>query len=237
MSITRRDFLKGILAASMAPAIVRAESLMKLYVPNEKIIGYADDFVSTPGLAKYGSSDYLKADETMFNGFGDGDFTVETWIRPTDVNEWKHVAQVQQNSKLLSYIDGKLVPNSEFTANGFKITKSDARFTIGFDKAPNLGHVDPYFSGQIDDLRITQGVARTPELLNAAAHRVQNSNRFTADYLCEFGKSAEREVAKFEINARRGIQKMESFVDRAEAIAKQETPSGLLASLLGRSRV
>lgn len=31
----RRDFLKGILVAASAPAIVRAESLMKLYIPPE----------------------------------------------------------------------------------------------------------------------------------------------------------------------------------------------------------
>jgi hypothetical protein len=35
---TRRSFLAGLLAAAAAPAIVRAESLMKLWVPPQDII-------------------------------------------------------------------------------------------------------------------------------------------------------------------------------------------------------
>lgn len=35
MSMTRRGFLKGILAAAVAPAIVRVESLMPLWTPPE----------------------------------------------------------------------------------------------------------------------------------------------------------------------------------------------------------
>ena len=34
----RRDFLKVILATGIAPAIVRAESLMKIYVPKKELI-------------------------------------------------------------------------------------------------------------------------------------------------------------------------------------------------------
>ena len=35
--------------------------------------------------------------------------------------------------------------------------------------------------------------------------------------------------------SRRGIQSLESFVDRAEVVARQESPTGLLAALLGRT--
>lgn len=37
MSINRRTFMAGILASCTAPAFVRAESLMKIVVPNKKI--------------------------------------------------------------------------------------------------------------------------------------------------------------------------------------------------------
>ena len=36
----RRDFLKGMLLACSAPAIVKADSLMKIYVPDNKIVTY-----------------------------------------------------------------------------------------------------------------------------------------------------------------------------------------------------
>lgn len=37
---TRRGFLTGILALGAAPAIVRAESLMRLWVPPQELFGY-----------------------------------------------------------------------------------------------------------------------------------------------------------------------------------------------------
>lgn len=36
--MNRRGFLNGILATGMAPAIVRSESLMKIWVPSQEII-------------------------------------------------------------------------------------------------------------------------------------------------------------------------------------------------------
>lgn len=38
MSLSRRSFLAGILAAGIAPAFVRASSLMRVIVPNTEII-------------------------------------------------------------------------------------------------------------------------------------------------------------------------------------------------------
>jgi hypothetical protein len=53
MELNRRGFLAGMLAAAAAPAIVRAESMMRLYVPPQSIVpvlwgdGIHDD---APGL-------------------------------------------------------------------------------------------------------------------------------------------------------------------------------------------
>ncbi len=48
MKLTRRQFLQGMIAAGAAPAIVKAENLMKLYVPPEKKIITSSSF--TDGL-------------------------------------------------------------------------------------------------------------------------------------------------------------------------------------------
>lgn len=36
--ITRRGFLSGILATTIAPAIVRSESIMKIWVPSQELV-------------------------------------------------------------------------------------------------------------------------------------------------------------------------------------------------------
>ena len=46
--MNRRDLLKGILVAGCFPAIVRAESLMKIWVPPEKKIITGDDVAWDP---------------------------------------------------------------------------------------------------------------------------------------------------------------------------------------------
>lgn len=38
MSITRRGFLKGLLAIAAAPAVCKAENLMKIWVPPQKLV-------------------------------------------------------------------------------------------------------------------------------------------------------------------------------------------------------
>lgn len=59
--MNRRDFMKGILAAGMAPAIVRAESLMpinsRILVPDKKLIVPQVDVVSPRGLLTIHTSD------------------------------------------------------------------------------------------------------------------------------------------------------------------------------------
>ena len=56
--MNRRSFLQAILASGCAPAIVKADSLMKIFVPrNEPIILYGD-----------GIHDDTKALQTWFDG-------------------------------------------------------------------------------------------------------------------------------------------------------------------------
>lgn len=64
MSNTRRGFLSGILAIGAAPAIVKADSLMKIVVPTWNPLCFGDmvwrpDMVKTMELAR---------DKTLFNG-------------------------------------------------------------------------------------------------------------------------------------------------------------------------
>lgn len=84
--MNRRGFLGAMLAAAAAPAIVRAESLMKIVVPKKEII-LVDDF---------------------FQGFGEGDFSAEMWSKPVG-GEFTHLVAMRKDGKLLTYRDGVLV--------------------------------------------------------------------------------------------------------------------------------
>lgn len=78
--ISRRNFLHGLLAAAAAPAIVRSESLMKIWVPPEpKLILAA------------------------------GDWTVDAWLKPTE-GQWAHIAVTVTSGLLIQhYVDGQKV--------------------------------------------------------------------------------------------------------------------------------
>lgn len=43
--MNRRFFLNGVIAVAAAPAIVRAESLMKIFVPPKEILTFESDFL------------------------------------------------------------------------------------------------------------------------------------------------------------------------------------------------
>lgn len=58
MSMSRRGFLAGVLAASAAPAFVRAESLMKIVVPSK-------DLILPEGYILADGSIYSKASEML----------------------------------------------------------------------------------------------------------------------------------------------------------------------------
>lgn len=139
----RRGFLKSMLAAAMAPAVVRAESLMKIYVPPQEIFIPANSIVQ--GLE-----------------FGTNDFTFESWVKkPSDEGmlfggdgQWKHIAQVYSNGRLVEYVDGVQVASGTLKRNfNLNVDMGNPK-TVGIDFA----------NGWIDDLRVTDGVARKIEV-------------------------------------------------------------------------
>jgi len=83
---TRRSFLGAILAAAASPVIVRAESLMKVYVPPE------------PKLI-----------------LPQGDWTIETWMR-TPGDAWQNIAACVSGSMLTCYVNGHPVPDDHPSA-------------------------------------------------------------------------------------------------------------------------
>ena len=226
MGISRRGFLKGIIAAAMAPAIVRAGSLMPVYVAKHDLV--------VPDQTLFDSGDYLQP-TSMVEGFGDKDFTIEAWMRPVDHSEWKHVAQIQRDGHLECYIDGTMIRASEFEAHGFKLTAENGRYTIGFDRVPDLGNADAYFQGHLNAVRLTS-VARDPSTLDFnQPPDLKSKSLFRIERNLEADlQKVNREVAKFESQVHRGIQSLDSFVDRADAVARQESPTGFLAAMLGR---
>ena len=78
---SRRSFLAGLVAAAAAPAIVRSESLMKLWVPAQDII--------VPHVGW---------------DLGAGDWSAEAWVH---VGVWRVVHLTNKGA----YIDGKPVRN------------------------------------------------------------------------------------------------------------------------------
>lgn len=138
----RRGFLKAMLAAAAAPAIVRAESLMKIYVPPEPKLFVPEDSI-VQGLE-----------------FGTNDFTVETWIKKPETEgmifggdgHWKHIAQVYSNGRLAEYIDGVQVASGTLKRN----------FDLAVCMPPqkNYSPLINFAGGSLSDLRITEGVAR-----------------------------------------------------------------------------
>ncbi len=83
--MNRRGFLGAMLGIAMAPAIVKAENLMKIWTPKQEII-----------TDPYG----LDAKE----------YTVEGWMKPRE-GQWMHVAQAMEAGVMVGYINGIRVPN------------------------------------------------------------------------------------------------------------------------------
>ena len=95
----RRSFLSSILAAGMAPAIVKASSIMKIWVPPEREIYMGVDLVK----------------------WGDEDFTIESWMYPNGkITDWRHVARTRVGGESYFYINGVLQPS--FPADARRIT-------------------------------------------------------------------------------------------------------------------
>ena len=80
---SRRGFLAAMFAAAAAPAIVRAESLMKIVVPKQEII--------------------LPAQFNM----GTDDFTIEAWVKPD--GEWHHHSMTRGPNGITHFLDGAVI--------------------------------------------------------------------------------------------------------------------------------
>lgn len=86
--MNRRGFLQAMLAASVAPAVVKAENIMKIWVPPEPEI--------------------IKPVMTIYDD-GAEDFTVESWVQPATLGTWFHVALVRNDGNIDKYLNGKKV--------------------------------------------------------------------------------------------------------------------------------
>jgi hypothetical protein len=75
MTISRRGFLGAMLAAAAAPAIVRADSLMRIVVPKQEII--------LPTL------NILVGDTS---GLGAGAYTASVWVKAAG-GQWERIAK------------------------------------------------------------------------------------------------------------------------------------------------
>lgn len=102
----RRSFLGSILAAGMAPAIVKADNLMKIVVPRQDLIlpDLAIDLGSPQGdFTIEAFMDLGKIDEfritraSRYHG---------TFKPPTFERAWSHVALVQTAGIVKAYING-----------------------------------------------------------------------------------------------------------------------------------
>ncbi len=99
--MNRRNFLQSMFAAAMAPAICKAENLMKIYVPNRDI-----QIINSFGANSMkfdGCGDYIPFSDIDLSG----DFTLESWIKN---GEWSLVSVVRKNDQIKEFINGEEVP-------------------------------------------------------------------------------------------------------------------------------
>lgn len=127
---SRRSFLAGLLAAAAAPAIVRSESLMKLWVPPQDI------FVPPPSW-----------------DMGSGDWTVEFWHRPLRHKVHQHMAVVRDNGVERLYLDGYQVGRQAAVVGN--VIRPVLDFWGSQDVAAPV-----YDRGYVVEFRATKGVAR-----------------------------------------------------------------------------
>ena len=101
MQITRRSLLAGILGAAVAPAVVKASSLMKIYVPSTELM--------LPGEKLVLQDAYWTEDPSFPRKLMtfEGDFTIEGWLThssPTAV--WRTKTTVHTGNDIKEYADG-----------------------------------------------------------------------------------------------------------------------------------
>jgi hypothetical protein len=78
--MNRRNFLQSMFAAAMAPAICKAENLMKIYVPNRDI--QIINSFGADSMKFDGCGDYIPfSDNPNDYVFGDTDWSMEFWVK------------------------------------------------------------------------------------------------------------------------------------------------------------
>ena len=126
--MNRRNFLQAMLAAAAAPAICRAENLMKIYVPKQEIFGLKSSLFD-------GAGDYLPA-EPLYD-FGLNDFTVDGWVQDKEVFRFISIVQSVENGvrSQVEMIDGTEVAAGTLDRLGYyKAGPSDTPIQIELDQ-------------------------------------------------------------------------------------------------------
>jgi len=130
--MNRRGFLKVMLAAAAAPAIVRSENIMKIWTPSQEII----------------------TDPYAFAG---DEYTLESWMQPiTGVHAgmWYHVGITKNASgELVKYVNGEKVDDHPIIPQF-----NDTVVPMLRDKKIYMD--TPNFDGYLNDIRFTKGVVR-----------------------------------------------------------------------------
>jgi hypothetical protein len=147
---TRRGFLKSILAAGVSPAIVRAESLMKIWVPPQGLLfdGVGDSILFITDLT--------------------GDYTIETFAAPSD--EWVHVAVTRKFGELSMFLNGKQTSVEEISkvTNGHILSYVDGQ----------LSFKNPSQEMNLCDVKVTDGVVRNPNTFIPELEKLKIINPF-----------------------------------------------------------
>lgn len=130
---TRRGFLKSILALGMAPAVVKASSLMPIYVPKP---------------------DLFTLDT--------GDFTIEAWLKP-QMEDWHHVTLVRKFGETSHYFDGIPVTYETLKSGKFDLLQSNNSLISATLDNINLKLINPGFTGYIKDLKVIKGRVQIPD--------------------------------------------------------------------------
>ena len=144
---TRRGFLKAMLAACAAPAIVKAENLMKVVAPK--------------GVVESDAGLYIPAEPSPLSADLSGEFTMETWVKPAP-GKWAHIALVSRPDSvggniLTEYVDGKQVSNGTHASMfpGAHFDFKEGQLSIGTPAKKEF---------YLDDFRVTS-LAREPKHL------------------------------------------------------------------------
>jgi len=130
---TRRGFLKSILALAAAPAIVKASSLMPIYVPKPEVFT-----------------------------FGTGDFTVEAWMSPVN-DGWHHIALVKDSTGVKHYFDGVGIDYLTLKNKGFElIPQNNSGQLKAIIEGNEFTFISKEFKGNVHDIKVAKGPATKP---------------------------------------------------------------------------